>query len=156
MGRELIVLGLAFLLAGLLACVGRKIGLPTIPLFVAAGIAAGPHTRGPVLFPHPEDLELLASFGLIFLLFYLGVEFSFDDLTAGGRRLVTSAALYLGLNLGAGLALGFVIGWGTKEAFVIAGARSFSHALLILRYSSGQRRARSAGRVVSSLVTSAT
>jgi CPA2 family monovalent cation:H+ antiporter-2 len=50
MGRELIVLGLAFLLAGLLARIGRRIGLPTIPLFVGAGILAGLNTPGPVLF----------------------------------------------------------------------------------------------------------
>ncbi len=133
MGRELIVLGLAFLLAGLLARVGRRIGLPTIPLFVGAGMLAGPNTPGPVLFAHPEDLELLAAFGLIFLLFYLGVEFSMDDLTSGGRTLLTSAGLYLVLNVGAGLALGFVIGWGTKEAFIIAGATGISSSAIVTK-----------------------
>lgn len=133
MGRELVVLGLAFLLAGLLARVGRRIGLPTIPLFVGAGILAGPNTPGPVLFPHPDDLELLAAFGLIFLLFYLGVEFSMEDLTSGGRTLLTSAALYLTLNVGAGLALGFAIGWGTKEAFIIAGATGISSSAIVTK-----------------------
>ena len=38
MGNELIVIGLAFLLCGLLARAGASAGLPTIPLFVAAGI----------------------------------------------------------------------------------------------------------------------
>src|SRR5690606_24396911 len=98
MGRELIVLGAAFLLSGLLARGGRRVGLPTIPLFMLAGIAVGPNTPGPVLFEHPEDLELLAAFGLIFLLFYRGVEFSVDDLTGGGRRLLASAGVYLFLN----------------------------------------------------------
>lgn len=133
MGRELVVLGLAFLLAGLLARFGRRIGLPTIPLFVGAGILAGPNTPGPVLFPKPEDLELLAAFGLIFLLFYLGVEFSMEDLTSGGRTLLTSAALYLTLNVGAGLALGFAIGWGTKEAFIIAGATGISSSAIVTK-----------------------
>lgn len=133
MGRELIVLGLAFLLAGLLARGGRRIGLPTIPLFVGAGIIAGPNTGGPVLFEHPEDLELLAAFGLIFLLFYLGVEFSLDDLTSGGRTLLKSAALYLGLNIGVGLLLGFAIGWGTREAFVIAGATGISSSAIVTK-----------------------
>ena len=122
MGRELVVLGAAFLLAGLLARVARRVGLPTIPVFMAAGMLAGPHTPGPVLFEHPEDLELLAAFGLIFLLFYLGLEFSLDDITGGGRKLGATAAVYLGLNIGAGLALGFAIGWGAEEALVIAGS----------------------------------
>ena len=133
MGHELIVLGLAFLLAGLLARFGTRIGLPTIPLFIGAGILVGPNTGGPVLFPHPADLELLASFGLIFLLFYLGVEFSVDDLTSGGTRLLRSAGLYLGLNIGAGLALGFAISWGTREAFVIAGATGISSSAIVTK-----------------------
>ena len=65
MGQELIILGIAFLLSGLLARLGARFGLPTIPLFVAAGILVGPNTPGPVLIDHPEDLELLAAFGLL-------------------------------------------------------------------------------------------
>src|SRR6478672_8353652 len=61
MGRELVALGLAFLLAGFLGGAGRRVGLPTIPLFMLAGILVGPFTPGPVLFGHPEDLELLAA-----------------------------------------------------------------------------------------------
>ncbi len=133
MGRDLVVLGIAFLLAGGLARVARGIGLPTIPVFMAAGMLVGPHTPGPVLFDDPHELELLATFGLIFLLFYLGLEFSVDDITAGGRRLVLSAALYLALNIGAGLALGFAIGWGTEEALVIAGATGISSSAIVTK-----------------------
>ena len=115
MGNELLVLGIAFLIAGLVARAGNRIGLPTIPLFIAVGILLGPNTPGPVLIEHPEDLALLASFGLIFLLFYLGVELSIDDLTGGGARLLASAGIYLGLNIGAGLAFGFALGWGTRR-----------------------------------------
>lgn len=133
MGTELIVLGIAFLAAGLLARVGRRVGLPTIPLFIAAGILLGPNTSGPVLFEHPDDLELLAAFGLIFLLFSLGVEFSFGDLTAGGPKLLWSAGLYLVLNVGGGLALGFAIGWGNREALVIAGATGISSSAIVTK-----------------------
>src|SRR3954452_23559500 len=110
MAHELVVLGAAFLLAGLVARGGGKIGLPTIPLFMAAGILVGPHTPGPVLFERPEDLELLAAFGLIFLMFSLGFEFSVDDLTGGGRKLVAAAVVYLGLNMGIGLIFGHLLG----------------------------------------------
>jgi CPA2 family monovalent cation:H+ antiporter-2 len=128
-----VALGLAFLLAGFLGGAGRRVGLPTIPLFMLAGILVGPFTPGPVLFGHPEDLELLAAFGLIFLLFYLGIEFSLDQLTKGGGRLFASAATYLALNVGAGLALGFAIGWGTEEALVIAGATGVSSSAIVTK-----------------------
>src|SRR4051794_2977555 len=133
MGRELVVLGAAFLLAGLLARIARRVGLPTIPVFMAAGMLAGPHTAGPVLFERPGDLELLAAFGLIFLLFYLGLEFSLDDIAAGGGRLVATAAIYLGLNICGGLALGFAIGWGTDAAVVIAGIVGISSSAVVTK-----------------------
>ena len=60
-GRELVALGAALLVAGLLARAGRRVGLPTIPLFMAAGILAGPHTPGPVLISEPADLGLLTT-----------------------------------------------------------------------------------------------
>ena len=133
MSNELLVLGLAFLVAGVLARAGNRLGLPTIPLFIGAGIVFGPNTPGLVLIEHPEDLALIASFGLVFLLFYLGVELSIDDLTSGGRRLVASAGVYLGLNIGAGLAFGFALGWGTREALVVAGITGISSSAIVTK-----------------------
>ena len=72
MENSLVALGGAFLAAGLLARAGRRIGLPTIPLFMAAGIVFGPNTPGISLVDHPEDLELLAGLGLVLLLFTSG------------------------------------------------------------------------------------
>lgn len=133
MDSELIVLGAAFLLAGLLARFGRRIGLPTIPLFMVAGMVAGPNTPGIVLFDRPGEIEILASFGLIFLLFYLGIEFSVDDLTGGGRRLVLSAVAYLSINVIGSLIMGFAFGWGGREALVIAGIAGVSSSAIVTK-----------------------
>jgi hypothetical protein len=54
-GETLVAVGGAFLAAGLLARVGRRIGLPTIPFFMVAGILFGPGTPGLVLVEEPED-----------------------------------------------------------------------------------------------------
>ena len=86
MGDELVALGGAFLAAGVLARFGRRIGLPTIPLFMLAGIIFGPNTPGIALVDDPHDLELLAALGLILLLFHLGLEFSIGDLLAAAGR----------------------------------------------------------------------
>jgi CPA2 family monovalent cation:H+ antiporter-2 len=88
MGSSLVALGGAFLASAILARAGKHIGLPTIPLFMAAGIIFGPNTPGISLVDHPEDIELLAALGLVLLLFHLGLEFSLDDLASGGRKLV--------------------------------------------------------------------
>lgn len=61
LGRSLVALGGAFLAAGLLTRAGRRIGLPTIPVIMAAGVLLGPHTPGLVLFDDPAELKVLAT-----------------------------------------------------------------------------------------------
>lgn len=126
-------LGGAFLAAGLLARAGRRFGLPTIPLFMAAGIIFGPHTPGIALVDDPAELSLLAAIGLILLLFHLGLEFSLGDLVNGGRTLLSAGAAYLVLNVGAGVAFGFSLGWGTREAFVLAGIVGISSSAIVTK-----------------------
>lgn len=133
MGNELIALGGAFLAAGLLARIGRGIGLPTIPFFIVAGIITGPNTPGFTLIEDPHSLELFAAIGLVLLLFNLGIEFSLTNLISGGRWLVLAGATNIVLNVGGGLAFGLLLGWGTREAFVIAGAVGISSSAIVTK-----------------------
>ncbi|WP_222268256.1 cation:proton antiporter [Modestobacter marinus] len=136
----LLVLGGAFLVCGLLARTGVPIGLPTIPLFMLAGVLLGPHTPGFDLVADPAELELVGRLGLVFLLFYLGLEFSLDQLASGGRRLGAAAGLYLTLNIGAGIALGLGLGWGVSEAFVFAGIVGISSSAIVTKLLVENRR----------------
>lgn len=133
MDNELAVLGAALLLAGLSARLGLRLGLPTIPFFIVAGIVFGPHTPGVALLEDPDEIYLLATFGLVLLLFHLGVEFSINDLLSGGRRLLWAGGSYIALNFGAGIALGFALDWGTREMFVIAGMIGTSSTAIVTK-----------------------
>ena len=133
MHSDLAVLGAALLLAGLCARVGHRLGLPTIPFFIVAGIVFGPHTPGVVVLEEPEAIHLLAMLGLVLLLFHLGIEFSINELLAGGRRLFWAGGSYIALNFGAGLALGWALGWGTREIFVIAGMIGTSSTAIVTK-----------------------
>ncbi|WP_151481582.1 cation:proton antiporter [Streptomyces albicerus] len=126
-------MGGAFLAAAVLARAGARIGLPTIPLFILAGILLGPHTPGIVLVSDPHDMEMLSALGLVLLLFYLGLEFHMDDLRAGGRRMALAGGTYLALNVGAGLGFGFALGWGTSEALVLAGVLGISSSAIVTK-----------------------
>lgn len=132
-GAQLIALGSGLLAAGILARAGRRIGLPTIPFFIAAGIIFGPNTPGLVLVSDPDTLKLIASLGLILLLFHLGLEFTLADLASGGRKLAIAGAVYLVLNIGGGLAFGFALGWGTGEALIVAGAVGISSSAIVTK-----------------------
>jgi monovalent cation:H+ antiporter-2, CPA2 family len=129
----LLAMGGAFLAAALLARLGNRIGLPTIPLFMLAGILLGPHTPGLVLVEDARDLEMLSALGLVLLLFYLGLEFHLDELRSGGRRLVGAGGIYLLLNFGAGLGFGFALGWGAREALVLAGVLGISSSAIVTK-----------------------
>jgi CPA2 family monovalent cation:H+ antiporter-2 len=133
MENELAVLGSALLLAGLFARVGRRIGLPTIPFFIVAGIVFGPQTPGIVVLGEPDEIHMLAMLGLVLLLFHLGIEFSVDELISGGRRLLWAGGAYIALNFGAGLVLGWALGWGTREIFVIAGMIGTSSTAIVTK-----------------------
>ncbi|MFF1696037.1 cation:proton antiporter [Streptomyces sp. NPDC058257] len=126
-------MGGAFLAAAVLARLGGRIGLPTIPLFILAGILLGPHTPGVVLLSDPHDLEMLSALGLVLLLFYLGLEFHMDDLKTGGRKMALAGGTYLALNVGAGLGFGFALGWGTSEALVLAGVLGISSSAIVTK-----------------------
>ena len=130
---ELAVLGAALLLAGLFARLGRRLGLPTIPFFIVAGIVFGPQTPGVVVLEDPDEIHLLAMFGLVLLLFHLGIEFSINELLGGGRRLLWAGGSYIALNFGAGLVLGWALGWGTREIFVIAGMIGTSSTAIVTK-----------------------
>ncbi|MBE8475543.1 cation:proton antiporter [Streptomyces justiciae] len=130
---SLLAMGGAFLAAALLARLGGRIGLPTIPLFMLAGIILGPHTPGLVIVEDAHDFEMLSALGLVLLLFYLGLEFHLDDIKRGGRRLLTAGGTYLLLNVGAGLAFGFALGWGAREALVLAGVLGISSSAIVTK-----------------------
>ncbi|MEU8912459.1 cation:proton antiporter domain-containing protein [Streptomyces nigrescens] len=129
----LLALGGAFLAAAVLTRLGGRIGLPTIPLFMLAGILLGPHTPGPVLVKDPHAFDMLSALGLVLLLFYLGLEFHLDDLRRGGRRLLSAGGIYLLLNVGAGLGFGFALGWPAREALVLAGVLGISSSAIVTK-----------------------
>ncbi|MGA5319632.1 cation:proton antiporter [Streptomyces seoulensis] len=129
----LLAMGGAFLAAAFLARLGARFGVPTIPLFMLAGLLLGPHTPGLVLVSDPHDFEMLSALGLVLLLFYLGLEFKLDDLQRGGRRLLTAGGIYLLLNVGAGLGFGFALDWGAREALVLAGVLGISSSAIVTK-----------------------
>ncbi|MEX2255092.1 MAG: cation:proton antiporter [Acidimicrobiia bacterium] len=131
MDDQLVALGASLLAACVLARAGQRVGLPTIPLFIVAGIVFGPHTPGLSFVDDPDDLALLATLGVVLLLFSLGLEFSMRELTSGGRRMLEVGAFALTANIAVGVALGFGLGWGDREALVITGAVAISSSAIV-------------------------
>ena len=133
LGEELLKLGVLFVIAYLLGRLGKVIGLPAIPIYMLVGFVASPYfTWFPINIP-AGDVALIAVFGLIFLLFNLGLEFDQDEFFGNARSLLISGGTRIAINFGAGLLLGFWIGWGTREALIIAGMTATSSSAIVTK-----------------------
>ena len=133
LGEDLIVLGLLLLVAYVLGRLGKLVGLPAIPIYMVVGLLASPHTGWFPLNFKSENIELIAVFGLILLLFNLGLEFDQDEFFGNFGKLVISGGSYIALNMGVGLAFGFWVGWGTREALIIAGITATSSSAIVTK-----------------------
>ncbi|HEY0260057.1 MAG TPA: cation:proton antiporter [Lacisediminihabitans sp.] len=132
-GEELLVLGLLFLIAYVLGRLGKLIGLPAIPIYMLVGLVASPHFH---LFPlsfKSADVELVAVFGLIFLLFSLGLEFDQDEFYGNVRALLLSGGTRIIINMAVGFGFGVWVGWGTREALIIAGMTATSSSAIVTK-----------------------
>ncbi|MBI5160346.1 MAG: cation:proton antiporter [Micrococcales bacterium] len=132
-GGELLTLGVLFLIAYVLGRLGKRIGLPAIPVYMIVGLLASPYSRFFPLSFAAADVELVATFGLILLLFNLGLEFDQEAFLENAGRLVLAGVIRIGANMAAGLALGFWMGWGTREALIIAGMTATSSSAIITK-----------------------
>lgn len=132
-GEDLIVLGLLLLVAYALGRLGKLVGLPAIPVYMLVGLLASPHTGWFPLDFKSEYIELIAIFGLILLLFNLGLEFDQDEFFGSFGRLIISGGSYVAINMGVGLAFGFWVGWGTREALIIAGMTATSSSAIVTK-----------------------
>jgi CPA2 family monovalent cation:H+ antiporter-2 len=131
---ELLILGGLFVVAYVLGRLGKVIGLPSIPIYMLVGLVASPHLD---LFPHLDfkaaDVNLVAVLGLIFLLFNLGLEFDQDEFFGNAKALLLSGGTRLIINFGIGIGFGFLVGWGGREALIIAGMTATSSSAIVTK-----------------------
>jgi CPA2 family monovalent cation:H+ antiporter-2 len=133
LGPELLVLGILFVIAYGLGRLGKLVGLPSIPIYMLVGLLASPHLH---LVPggfKSANVELVAILGLIFLLFNLGLDFDQDEFFGNARGLLLSGGTRLIINFGLGIAFGFWVGWGAREALIIAGMTATSSSAIVTK-----------------------
>ena len=116
----LLELGVVILGLAVLARVAAKFDLPTVPLYLVAGLAFGEGGVLPLVTTR-VFVETGAEIGLILVLFVLGLEHSSRDLLATARSSVTPGAVDLLLNAAPGVIAGLVLGWGWLAAAFLGG-----------------------------------
>lgn len=155
MEHSKLLLELGGILVGLaiLSRVAARIGMPTIPLYLAAGLAFGRGGLIPLLTAE-EFIEVGAEIGLILLLFMLGLEFTAAELIETMRSHRAVGAINLVLNFPPGFILGLILGWGFPLAFVLGGVTYVSSSGIVAKVLSdhGWTGNREAPAIISTLV----
>jgi CPA2 family monovalent cation:H+ antiporter-2 len=120
MAERLLELGAVLIGLAILARLALRVGLPTIPLYLIAGLAFG---RGGVLplVTTRGFIETGSEIGLILLLFMLGLEYSASELLDTMRRTSSAGVLDVTVNFVPGFVAGLLLGWGTVPAMFLGG-----------------------------------
>jgi CPA2 family monovalent cation:H+ antiporter-2 len=109
----------------------RRMGLPAILGYVTVGLILGPHAIG--AFPESDTTHLLAELGVVFLLFTLGLEFSWPRMVALRREVfgLGSLQVFGTAVVVALIAHTFGIAW--PQSIVLGGVVAMSSTVLIVQ-----------------------
>lgn len=120
-------------LVGLLA---TRLHQSVIPFYIVVGMALNPYVAGrlgPFALQETEFIELGAELGIVFLLFYLGLEFNLDRFFRDRHRIGRAGTLDLGINFGVGFVLGYALFRAFLPAFLLAGIVYISSSAIITK-----------------------
>jgi CPA2 family monovalent cation:H+ antiporter-2 len=113
----------------------RLLHLPPLLAYLTVGILVGPHALQ--LLPDSADARYLAEFGIVFLMFSIGLEFSLAKLKAMRRIVLGLGAAQVVLTVGATLVAGWLIGGyfnvGLAGAFALGGALAMSSTAIVMK-----------------------
>lgn len=119
--------------AGVVTILFKWLRQPVVLGYILAGLLVGPHFP---LFPTVKDAEgvrVWAEAGVVFLLFGLGLEFSFRKLARVGVPAGTTAVVEVLSMLGLGYAAGRWMGWSGMDSLFLGGILSISSTTIIIR-----------------------
>ena len=109
----------------------RRLGLPSILGYVTVGLAIGPHAFG--LFPESATTHLLGELGVVFLLFTLGLEFSWPRMVAMRREVFGLGSLQVfGTTVVVAL-IAQMFGLPWAQSIVLGGVVAMSSTVLIVQ-----------------------
>lgn len=119
--------------AGLTTLLFKKLKQPIVLGYILAGIFAGPFFNFVPTVSDKENLTLWADIGVIFLLFGLGLEFSFKKMINVGKAAMITANANILFMLFLGYCTGLLLGWSTMDSFFLGSMISMSSTTIIIK-----------------------
>ena len=126
-------LALILISAGITTLIFRRLKQPLVLGYIVAGFLISPYFD---LFPTvigKESVSEWSEIGIIFLLFALGLEFSFKKLiNVGGSALITAVTEVITM-VSIGFLIGHLLGWSTMESIFLGGMLAMSSTTIIIK-----------------------
>lgn len=126
-------LALILISAGIFTLISKVLKQPLILGYIVAGFLVGPHFG---LFPTLTSIETVnqwSEIGIVFLLFALGLEFSFKKLIkVGSSAIITALTTCTGMFV-VGLITGQAMSWSIMESVFLGGLLSMSSTTIIIK-----------------------
>lgn len=126
-------LALITVYAGLVTLLFKWLKQPVVLGYVLAGIFAGPFIHGLPSVTDKENIQIWADIGVIFLLFSLGLEFSFKKIVNVGKAAIITASANVIFMLFTGYLTGQMLGWTTIDSLFLGGMISMSSTTIIIK-----------------------
>ena len=126
-------LAMILLVAGVTTILFKKLNRPLVLGYIIAGFITGPHFS---FFPTVSDaanIQVWSEIGVIFLLFALGLEFSFYKLKSVGNTAFIATAVEIGGMLGFGYVCGTLLGWSHMDSIFLGGMLAMSSTTIIIK-----------------------
>ena len=119
--------------AGIITVLFKAMRQPVVLGYIIAGVLVGPHVHFLPSILDVSSLKVWAEIGVIFLLFALGLEFSFKRLfRVGGTATITSLVESAAM-IAIGFATGRAFGWSTMDSIFLGGILAISSTTIIIR-----------------------
>ncbi len=151
-----LIVDLAYILvvASVVTIIFKRLKQPLVLGYIVAGFLAGPHMPYTPSVSSMEGIEEWSDLGVIFLMFTLGLEFSFKKILKMGMQPILTAIMIMCCMIGVGGMIASLFGWSNMDRLFLGGMLSMSSTTIIYKaYDDlGLRTKRFASNVISVLI----
>ena len=147
-------LALILMVAGLVTLLFKKLRQPLVLGYIVAGFLVSPHMPYLMSVVDKADIQTWADIGVMFLLFSLGLDFSFKKILKMGMAPVIAALTIIFCMMALGTGVGTMFDWSHMNCLFLAGMLAMSSTTIIYKALDdlGLRQQRFAGLVMSVLI----
>lgn len=126
-------LALILISAGIMTLIFKKLKQPLVLGYIVAGFLVGPHFDFFPTIIENVSVSEWSEIGIIFLLFALGLEFSFKKLFSVGSTAFITAGCEILLTFSIGALAGYLMGWTMIESIFLGGMLSMSSTTIVIK-----------------------